>query len=54
MEPDPPDRRRAVAESVKTPAWRYAVAGTPFPAAVARPAVSFRDRAGRVDGESQV
>ncbi|WP_367128375.1 DUF4231 domain-containing protein [Saccharothrix sp. HUAS TT1] len=39
---------RAVAESVKSLSWRYAVAGAPFPADVARAEASFRQRVAEV------
>ncbi|MEU4443870.1 DUF4231 domain-containing protein [Actinosynnema sp. NPDC023926] len=43
-----PERRwyagRTVAEEITTLAWRYAAAGAPFPADVARPEALFRER----------
>ena len=44
---------RAVAESIKTLAWRYAVAGAPFPADVARPRALFQQRVGEVVAQSE-
>ncbi|GAB2959362.1 DUF4231 domain-containing protein [Saccharothrix stipae] len=46
---------RTVAEEIKTLAWRYAAAGAPFSADVARPEALFRDRVVEVveQGEQQ-
>lgn len=44
---------RAVAESIKTLAWRYAVAGAPFSADVARPRALFSERVAEVVTQSE-
>jgi hypothetical protein len=44
---------RAVAESIKTLAWRYAVAGAPFSADVAQPRALFQERVGEVVAQSE-
>ncbi|KOX14494.1 hypothetical protein ADK67_42760 [Saccharothrix sp. NRRL B-16348] len=44
---------RAVAESIKTLAWRYAVAGAPFPADAARAEALYHDRVAEVVAEGE-
>lgn len=44
---------RAVAESVKTLAWRYAVAGAPFPADVAQPKAVYAERVAEVVAQGE-
>ena len=44
---------RAVAESVKTLSWRYAVAGAPFPADAAEPTALFRARVAEVVAQGE-